>query len=85
MENELNNYYQKLYDVLTDEVVWGDMKDWWLTNGECEDLYVLLLALQGSITTKEFLASYKELKSLFNYMTYQIEDKENENEKVSDN
>lgn len=84
MENELNDYYQKLYDVLTDNEVWGDMKDWWLRNGECEELYVLLLALQGSITTKEFLASYKEAKSFLHYMTMNI--KENENyEKISDN
>lgn len=83
MENELNDYYQKLYDVLTDEEVWRDMKDWWLVNNQCDKLYMLLYVLQTSISAKEFLKEYHQAK-VNEYITL-LNLKENENEKVSDN
>lgn len=89
MKNALNDDYKKLYNVLTNQEVWSDMKDWWLTNGECEDLYVLLLTLQNSITSKEFLKEYHQAKinehtALLNLHLH-LNLKENENERISDN
>lgn len=60
MKNALNDDYKKLYDVLTDSEIWNIMKDWWLTNGECEDLSMFLFLLQNSSTSKEFLTTYKK-------------------------
>lgn len=85
MENELNDYYQKLYDVLTNQEVWSDIKDWWLTDGECEDLYVLLLTLQNSITSKEFLKKYHQAKTNEYTALLNLYLKEDENERISDN